>query len=284
MNADLADLDKIMAKPEFWDDTAKAQDVGRERTQIADRLDFWNSLEQAFEEIQILLDLALEENDDETGKEVQARISSLEDRLEQFEVMRMLSGDNDRNNAIVDIHAGAGGTEAQDWAEMLFRMYLRWADRNSFEVKVVDMLDGDEAGIKSVTFTLNGEYAYGLMRPEIGIHRLVRISPFDASNRRHTSFASVFVVPEIEDDIVIEINEKDLRIDTYRASGRGRPARQQNQFGRAHDPSAHRHRGPVPGRKVPAPQPGNRHEGPQIQAIPTGNAEKGRRGQKNARQ
>jgi peptide chain release factor 2 len=221
MKTDLVNLDKIMTKPEFWEDTDKAQEVGRERTRIADRLEFWNSLEQAFEEIQILWDLALEENDEETGQEIQTRIAALEDRLDQFEIMRMLSGNNDHNNAIIDIHAGAGGTEAQDWAEMLFRMYLRWADRNGFVTKVVDMLDGDEAGIKSVTFTMSGDYAYGLMRPEIGIHRLVRISPFDSSSRRHTSFASVFVVPEIEDDIVIEINEKDLRVDTYRASGAG---------------------------------------------------------------
>ncbi len=221
MNTRLVELDKIMAKPDFWDDTRKAQDVSKERTGVAERLNGWTSLEEALEEIEILLDLALEENDEETGREVQDKIKSLEIRLDQFEVQRMLSGKHDFSNAIVDIHAGAGGTEAQDWVEMLLRMYLRYADRNDFKAQIVDILEGDEAGIKSVTFTLNGDYSYGLMRPEIGIHRLVRISPYDASNRRHTSFASVFVVPEIDEDIVIDINEKDLRVDTYRASGAG---------------------------------------------------------------
>ena len=210
-----------MAKPDFWDDTAAAQEVGRERTSLSYRLEAWNSLEEALEEIQILLELALEEEDEETGREIEEKTEALEERLDEFEVKRTLSGKLDANNAIADIHAGAGGTEAQDWAEMLFRMYTRWADRNGFTVKILDFLEGEEAGLKSVTFTVTGEFAYGLMRPEIGIHRLVRISPYDASNRRHTSFASLFVVPEVADDIVIEINEKDLRVDTYRASGAG---------------------------------------------------------------
>jgi peptide chain release factor 2 len=210
-----------MAKPDFWDDMSTAQAVGRERTRIADQLNHWQSLEEELEEAEVLLEMCIEEEDEQTGKEVAVRANALEKRLDQFEVQRMLSGDHDKSNAIVDIHAGAGGTEAQDWAEMLLRLYLRYADRNGFEAKIVDVLDGEEAGIKSVTFTMNGEYAFGLLRPEIGIHRLVRISPYDASNRRHTSFASVFVVPEVDDDIVIEINDKDLRVDTYRASGAG---------------------------------------------------------------
>ena len=221
MRAALEEYDKIMSKPDFWEDTVKAQEVGRERTVVSDRLEAWLELEEAFEEIEVLLEMALEEEDEETSKEVKVKVKQLGERLDQFEVKRMLSGAHDHSNAIVDIHAGAGGTEAQDWAEMLLRMYFRWADRNGFTTQIVDMLEGEEAGIKSVTFTMSGPYAYGLMRPEIGIHRLVRISPFDASNRRHTSFASVFVVPEIEDDIVIEIAEKDLRVDTYRASGAG---------------------------------------------------------------
>lgn len=221
MRAALEEYDKIMAKPDFWGDTLKAQDAGRERTVVSDRLQAWLDLEEAFEEIEVLLELAQEEEDEETSREVKAKVNQLEKRLDEFEVKRMLSGTHDHSNAIVDIHAGAGGTEAQDWAEMLLRMYFRWSDRNGFSTQIVDMLEGEEAGLKSVTFTMSGPYAYGLMRPEIGIHRLVRISPFDASNRRHTSFASVFVVPEIEDDIVIEIAEKDLRVDTYRASGAG---------------------------------------------------------------
>jgi len=215
------ELDKIMSKAGFWDDPQKAREVPRERTRLADRLESWTVLDNEREEIEILLEMALEEADEETGQEITGRLATLEKRLDHFEIERMLSGAHDLNNAIVDIHAGAGGTEAQDWAEMLLRMYMRYADRQGFTAQVVDMLEGDEAGIKSVTFTLAGKFAFGLMRPEIGIHRLVRISPFDASNRRHTSFASVFVVPEIDDDIVIDIQDKDLRVDTYRASGAG---------------------------------------------------------------
>lgn len=221
LKKDLAELDKVMAKPGFWDDTNVAQDVGKKRTAIANRLRAWESLAEEYEEIEVLIELALEEEDADTGKEVVALIGTLDEHLEQFEIKRMLSGAHDFSNAIVDIHAGAGGTEAQDWAEMLLRMYLRYADRNQFQTQILDSLEGEEAGIKSVTFTVSGDYAFGLLRPEIGIHRLVRISPYDASSRRHTSFASVFVVPEIDDDINIEVNEKDLRVDTYRASGAG---------------------------------------------------------------
>jgi len=210
-----------MTKPGFWDDADKAREVTRERTQLSDWRQIWSSLENDLEEIEILLDLALEEGSEETEAEIRARMAALEKRLDNFEIQQTLSQPHDKNKAIVDIHAGAGGTEAQDWAEMLLRMYLRWADRNGFKTKLVDVLDGEEAGIKSVTFTVAGDYAHGLLRSEIGIHRLVRISPFDASNRRHTSFASVFVLPDIEDDIVVEINDKDLRIDTFRASGAG---------------------------------------------------------------
>ncbi|MEW6263798.1 MAG: peptide chain release factor 2 [Thermodesulfobacteriota bacterium] len=217
----MAELDKIMVQPGFWEAGQKAQESSKERNSLADRLAIWESLTGEMEEIAILLDLALEENDEETGREIQSRIESLKTRVDQYEIQRMLSGPHDANNAIVDIHAGAGGTEAQDWAQMLLRMYLRWADLNGFKSQIVDLLEGEEAGIKSVTFTINGRYAYGLLKAEVGIHRLVRISPFDSSNRRHTSFASLFVVPEVDEEIVIEINEKDLRIDTYRSSGAG---------------------------------------------------------------
>jgi peptide chain release factor 2 len=221
LNRTIADLDKQMNQPGFWDDAAQAQEISKERNQAAEKLAEWADMEEALEEIGVLLELSFEEEDEETAREVRQRIQSFSKRLDQYEVKRMLSGPHDKSNAIVDIHAGAGGTEAQDWAEMLLRMYLRWADRNSFSTRIVDVLEGEEAGIKSVTLTMNGPYAFGLMRPEIGIHRLVRISPYDASNRRHTSFASVFVTPEIEDDIVIDIQDKDLRVDTYRASGAG---------------------------------------------------------------
>ncbi|MEW5724558.1 MAG: peptide chain release factor 2 [Thermodesulfobacteriota bacterium] len=221
MNTRLAELDKIMTRPGFWDGAKAAGEVTRERNVLAGRLADWHAIEEELEEIEVLLELALEEGDEETGAEIKDKIKTFDQSLDQFEIQRMLSGPHDQNNAIVDIHAGAGGTEAQDWAEMLLRMYLRWADRNGFETQIVDLLEGEEAGLKSVTFTMAGQYAYGLTRPEVGIHRLVRISPYDASSRRHTSFASVFVLPEVDDDIVIEINDKDLRIDTYRASGAG---------------------------------------------------------------
>ena len=166
-------------------------------------------------------ELAREENDEETLKEVGAKMTEVEKDLQAAEFKRMLGGETDRNNAIVSIHSGAGGTEAQDWASMLLRMYLRWAERKGFHTEVIDSLDGEEAGIKSATVEVTGEYAYGYLKAEVGIHRLVRISPFDAGKRRHTSFASVFVYPEIDEDIVIEVKEEDLRIDTFRSSGAG---------------------------------------------------------------
>lgn len=166
------------------------------------------------------MELAEQEDDPETEREIHDRIRNLSSSLKDLEIHQALSGEHDVGNAIVTIHPGAGGTEAQDWAEMLLRLYLRWAERRGFQTEILDILEGDEAGLKSVTYMLRGEYAYGYMRSEVGIHRLVRISPFDASKRRHTSFASVFVYPEVE-DIVVEVDEKDLRIDTFRASGHG---------------------------------------------------------------
>ena len=221
MNARLAELDATMGSPDFWNDQKTAQAVSQERTQLSDKLKAWSDLESEGEEISLLLDMALEENDESQEGDLAGKIGDLTKALDLYEVKRTLSGPHDAGNAIVDIHAGAGGTESQDWAQILLRMYLRYADRNNFKVEIVDQLDGEEAGIKSVTFTVAGPYAFGLFRSEVGIHRLVRISPFDSQSRRHTSFASVFVTPEVTDDIVIEINDKDLRIDTYRASGAG---------------------------------------------------------------
>jgi peptide chain release factor 2 len=169
----------------------------------------------------VLLELAREGADEEIEKDLEQSTGRIEQEVAELEFKRMLSGDNDFNNAIVSIHAGAGGTEAQDWSEMLLRMYLRWAERRGFKAAIVDILQGEEAGVKSATFTVNGDYAFGYLKAEVGIHRLVRISPFDANARRHTSFASVFVYPDIEDDVVIEIDDKDLRVDTFRASGAG---------------------------------------------------------------
>jgi peptide chain release factor 2 len=184
-------------------------------------VDFWENLNSELEEAKGYFELAQEEGDEETLREVSARVSRAEQDIQAAEFKRMLGGENDPNNAIVSIHSGAGGTEAQDWADMLLRMYLRWAERKRFHTEIIDYLPGEEAGVKSVTFTVDGEYAYGYLKAESGIHRLVRISPFDAGKRRHTSFASIFVYPEIKEDIVVEINEDDLRIDTYRSSGAG---------------------------------------------------------------
>jgi len=181
----------------------------------------WKQQQNSLEDLRILSEIASEEQDDQTQEEIRSELERLNAALRADEVKMMLGAEQDPMNAILSIHAGAGGTEAQDWAEMLLRMYLRWAERKGLDAAIIDYLPGDEAGIKSVTWTLRGEYAYGYAKAEIGIHRLVRISPFDASARRHTSFASVFVYPEVDDRIVIEIDEKDLRIDTYRSTGAG---------------------------------------------------------------
>ena len=181
----------------------------------------FNKLYSDLEENQILLDLAMEESDADTVEEVSQQIEAIDKRIKKLSLDLMLSGDDDRNNSIVSINAGAGGTDAQDWVEMLFRMYTRWIERKGFKINIIDFQPGDEAGIKSVTFTASGDYAYGYLKTETGVHRLVRISPFNASGKRHTSFASVFVYPELDKEIVVEIDDKDLRIDVFRASGAG---------------------------------------------------------------
>ena len=173
------------------------------------------------EESQILLDLAIEESDADTIEEVSQQIQAIEKKIKKLSIDLMLDGEDDQNNAIISINAGAGGTEAQDWAEMLFRMYTRWIERKGFAQEVIDFQPGDEAGIKSVTFTAGGDHAYGYLKAEKGVHRLVRISPFNASGKRHTSFASVFVYPELENEIVVQIDDKELRIDVFKASGAG---------------------------------------------------------------
>jgi len=193
----------------------------KERTSLSGKIEGFKSLSNDLEENEILLEMALEESDDEVRKEVRGKLEEIDERINKLSLDLMLSGKDDKNNAIVSINAGAGGTEAQDWAEMLFRMYVRWVERKGFKVNMVDFQPGDEAGIKSVTFTASGEYLYGYLKIETGVHRLVRISPFNASGKRHTSFASVFVYPELDKEIIIEIDDNDLRIDVYRASGAG---------------------------------------------------------------
>jgi peptide chain release factor 2 len=184
-------------------------------------LDKWERYNNEINDIENLGSIALQEKDEQVLQDLAAELEQLNSAVGQEELKMMLNSEQDSLNAIVSIHAGAGGTEAQDWAEMLLRMYLRWTEKKGFITKIIDSLPGDEAGIKSVSFTVEGEYAYGYAKAEIGIHRLVRISPFDASARRHTSFASVFVYPEVNDEIKIEINDDDLRIDTFRAGGKG---------------------------------------------------------------
>ena len=193
----------------------------KERNQLKDEVEIWEKEANAIEEAALLLEIAEEEGDKEEIKDVEKKLLKLEKNIQQIELKKMLSGEDDNKNAFVHINAGAGGTEAQDWVEMLLRMYLRWAESHGFKTEIVDILPGEEAGIKNVTFAVNGKYAYGYLKAEIGIHRLVRISPFDTGKRRHTSFASVFVYPETSDEIHIEIDEKDLKIDTFRSSGAG---------------------------------------------------------------
>jgi peptide chain release factor 2 len=188
---------------------------------LANQLEEWHKYKNEVEEIDILAKVAQEEKDEDSRMELSNDLSELEEEIARYEFQTLLGEKDDKKNAIMAINAGAGGTEAQDWAEMLFRLYLRWAESRGMRTSVVDYLAGDEAGIKSVTFTVSGSYAYGYLKSEHGVHRMVRVSPFDANGRRHTSFASVSVIPEIEDDITVDINEKELRIETFRASGPG---------------------------------------------------------------
>ena len=210
-----------MARPTFWNDNEKAQEVLKERTLLQKQVASWESACRDLDDIDVLIELGEESGDEETLAEARAILPELEKKLGQMEFARMLSGEHDASNAIVSINAGAGGTEAQDWAEILLRMYLRWCERKGFKAEITEYQAGDEAGAKGVTFTVAGDYAYGYLKAEKGIHRLVRISPFDANARRHTSFCSVFVFPELADDVDVEILDKDLKVDTYRASGAG---------------------------------------------------------------
>ncbi len=217
----IKDLEILSLKSDFWENQANAKEVLQKKTKLTESLDKWRKFSNQIDDIENLWSLAWQEKDQAVMEELNAELDELESEVGQEELKMMLSSEQDPMDAIISIHAGAGGTEAQDWVEMLLRMYLRWAEKKKFITKVIDLQPGDEAGIKSVSFTLEGPYAYGYAKAEIGIHRLVRISPFDAGARRHTSFASVFVYPEIDDEIKIEINDDDLRIDTFRAGGKG---------------------------------------------------------------
>jgi peptide chain release factor 2 len=221
LNSQLKELDDELARQALWEDQEKAQTKLKERSRLQGEIENWSQKEKELEEVLILSEFVRETEDQKDLEELVERVNSLDQALDRYEIERMLGGENDEANAIVYINAGAGGTEAQDWAEMLLRMYLRWAERKGFETQVVDVLPGEEAGIKNVTFLVKGSYAYGYLKCENGIHRLVRISPFDANNRRHTSFASLYSYPELADNITVDIREEDLRVDTFRSSGPG---------------------------------------------------------------
>ena len=221
LETELKKLEAETLKENFWQDTKNSNKVLARIKNIKNKVNEYQKIEGEIQNLNELTELTNMEPDEEIAKDIIKSTKTLEQEIEKLEIATLLSGKYDVNNAIVTIHPGAGGTESQDWAEMLYRMYTRWADKNGYKVTELDYLEGEEAGIKSVTFEIIGEYAYGYMKGEMGVHRLVRISPFDSGGRRHTSFASVEVLPEITEDIEIDINPDDLRVDTYRASGAG---------------------------------------------------------------
>ena len=219
--ARVAELDGAVSDPDLWGDRGRAEGLLREKRKLEREIDFFDETQALLSDAGVLIELAAEEDDADTAVEAATKVAELRERLDEAELRRLLSGPHDASDAIVSINAGAGGTEACDWAEMLLRMYQRWCERHGYRVELLDVQPGEEAGIKGVTFTVEGDYSYGYLRSEIGVHRLVRISPFDAQKRRHTSFASFTMVPDIGDEVEVDIDEKDLRIDTYRAGGAG---------------------------------------------------------------
>ncbi|MCP9454966.1 MAG: peptide chain release factor 2 [Nitrospira sp.] len=221
MTADLQELEARMSEAGFWNDPRKAATVSRKKSIIERELNTWRDIETKLADVNALLELTTESGDASLEQELRTELNQLEARVTTLRLETLLAGELDPNNALLEIHPGAGGTESQDWAQMLLRMYVRWAEAKQFKVETLDLLPGEEAGIKSATLSITGPYAYGYLKAEAGVHRLVRISPFDANKRRHTSFASVFVYPELSEDIEITIEEKDLRIDTFRSGGAG---------------------------------------------------------------
>lgn len=219
--SEIDELEKKSAEPGFWDDMENSQKVLQKTKQLKDKVQSYEDLKNSWEDAIVLIDLANEENDESMLGEVTKTVEDVIDNLDKMTLETLLSGPYDKNNAIMTFHAGAGGTEAQDWCDMLFRMYQMYAQKNGYTTQTLDLLPGDDAGLKSATITISGINAYGYLKSEKGVHRLVRISPFDAAGRRHTSFASIEVMPEINDDVEINIKAEDLRVDTYRASGAG---------------------------------------------------------------
>ncbi len=215
------ELDKSMEEPGFWEDPEKSTKIVQLAKNLKDTVKTYRSLEQQFEDIGVMIEMGNEENDPSVIPEVEEMLNEFKEKLEEMRINTLLSGEYDSDNAILKLNAGAGGTESCDWCSMLYRMYCRWAEKKGFSVEVLDYLDGEEAGIKSVTIQVNGENAYGYLKSEKGVHRLVRISPFNAAGKRQTSFVSCDVMPDIEEDLDVEVNDEDLRIDTYRSSGAG---------------------------------------------------------------
>ena len=221
LSSELQELERTAAQPDFWKEPQAAARVSRKKAAIERLIRRWTEMERRHDDLQAMVQLVEESEDADLQRELQENVGTLESSLDQMRTELLLSGEHDSSNAIVAIHPGAGGTESQDWAQMLLRMYSRWAERNGYKVETFDLQLGDEAGIKSATLSVTGPYSYGYLKAEAGVHRLVRISPFDANKRRHTSFASVFVYPELEEDVEVKIEDKDLRIDTFRAGGAG---------------------------------------------------------------
>ncbi|GAF14024.1 peptide chain release factor 2 [Bacillus sp. JCM 19046] len=217
----IAELEEKMADPEFWNNQEEAQTVIGETNGLKEQVNTFKEMVESYEDLEVSYELVREEGDEELASELESGVIALKEKMNQFELHLLLSEPYDKNNAILELHPGAGGTESQDWASMLLRMYTRWAEKRGFSVETLDYLPGDEAGVKSVTLLIKGHNAYGYLKAEKGVHRLVRISPFDSSGRRHTSFVSCEIMPELDDAVDIEINTEDLKIDTYRASGAG---------------------------------------------------------------
>jgi len=264
----LAELEHQMTMPGFYDDQARSQKIISEMGEVKNKLERFGKLATQYEEAETLLEMIEEENDPALAAEGEEAVEAVEKAIDELQLMTMLNGEYDHSNAILTFHAGTGGTEAQDWAEMLMRMYTRWAEAHGYSVEVLDVLDGDEAGIKSASMMVKGANAYGMLKSEHGVHRLVRVSPFDSQARRQTSFSSLEVMPELDNNINIEIKPR-----RYRDAGLpflrcGRPAHQQDFFGGPPDPQAHRHRDQLPDPAQPAAKPRVRDGNDESQAVP----------------
>ena len=261
----LEELEQKSASPEFYDDAAASGAVFAEMGELKDRLEQYAALQTMLEDAETLLEMCAEDDDPALAEEADAAVNSLDAKVEELRLVTLLNGEYDANNAILTFHAGAGGTEAQDWVEMLYRMYTRFAARHNWTVKVLDYLEGDEAGIKSASILVEGHNAYGFLRSENGVHRLVRVSPFDASGRRHTSFASLEVMPELDDAITVEIKPEDIKM--VPLLRRGRTAHQQDKQRRASHPYSYGHRGELPERAQPVPEPRHVYEDAGREAV-----------------